>query len=211
MDERFSAEFCGGTHVTNTSEIGLFAITQESAVASGVRRIEAISGGGVREYISRLRTDIETGRSHAETMGDRVRQLEKELRSLQTQSLATAVPEMIAQSIEVNNVHVVVQRVEVENTDQLKELGDAVRSGLKHRGIGLLATVLDDKVQLVCVVTDDEVKNYPAGKLVGAVAKLLGGGGGGKAHMATAGGKDVEKLGEVLSEFPLIVQGWSIP
>ena len=210
MDERFSAEFCGGTHVTNTSEIGLFAITQESAVASGVRRIEAISGGGVREYITRLRTDIETGRSHAETMGDRVRQLEKELRSLQTQSLATAVPEMIAQSIEVNNVHVVVQRVEVENTDQLKELGDAVRSGLKHRGIGLLATVLDDKVQLVCVVTDDEVKNYPAGKLVGAVAKLLGGGGGGKAHMATAGGKDVEKLGEVLSEFPLIVQGWSI-
>ncbi len=210
MDERFSAEFCGGTHVTNTSEIGLFAITQESAVASGVRRIEAISGGGVREYITRLRTDIETGRSHAETMGDRVRQLEKELRSLQTLSLATAVPEMIAQSIEVNNVHVVVQRVEVENTDQLKELGDAVRSGLKHRGIGLLATVLDDKVQLVCVVTDDEVKNYPAGRLVGAVAKLLGGGGGGKAHMATAGGKDVEKLGEVLSEFPLIVQGWSI-
>jgi alanyl-tRNA synthetase len=70
--------------------------------------------------------------------------------------------------------------------------------------------VLDDKVQLVCVVTDDEVKNYPAGKLVGAVAALLGGGGGGKAHMATAGGKDVEKLEEVLKEFPLIVQGWSV-
>ncbi|MFM8439281.1 MAG: DHHA1 domain-containing protein, partial [Candidatus Kapaibacterium sp.] len=110
----------------------------------------------------------------------------------------------------VNNIHVVVQRVDVENTDQLKELGEAVRSGLKHRGIGLMATVLDEKVQLVCVVTDDEVTNYPAGKLVGAVARLLGGGGGGKAHMATAGGKDVEKLGEVLSEFPLIVQGWSV-
>lgn len=210
MDERFSAEFCGGTHVTNTAEIGLFAITQESAVASGVRRIEAISGGGVADYIKRLRGDVEAGKGHAETLGDRVRQLEKELRSLQTQSLATAVPDMIAQSVEVSNVHVVVQRVEVENMDQLKELGDAVRSGLKHRGIGLLATVLDDKVQLVCVVTDDEVKNYPAGKLVGAVAALLGGGGGGKAHMATAGGKDVEKLEEVLKEFPLIVQGWSV-
>ncbi|MFM7775352.1 MAG: alanine--tRNA ligase, partial [Candidatus Kapaibacterium sp.] len=210
MDEGFSAEFCGGTHVTNTSEIGLFAITQESAVASGVRRIEAISGAGVRDYLLRLRAEVETGKGHAETLGDRVRQLEKELRAVQTQSLTTAVPEMIAQSIEVNNIHVVVQRVDVENTDQLKELGDAVRSGLKHRGIGLLATVLDEKVQLVCVVTDDEVTNYPAGKLVGAVARLLGGGGGGKAHMATAGGKDVEKLGEVLSEFPLIVQGWSV-
>ncbi len=210
MDEKFSAEFCGGTHVQNTSEIGLFKITQESAIASGMRRIEAISGPAIYSHIQALRIEIELGKSNQEALQDRVRHLEKELTKLKTAQLRTMVPDMVSESIEVHNIHVVARRVDVADMDQLKDIGDALRNQLKHKGIGLLATVLDGKVQLVCVVTDDETKNYPAGKLVGTVAKLLGGGGGGKAHMATAGGHDVDKLDEVLSEFPLLIQGWSL-
>ncbi len=210
MDEKFSAEFCGGTHVHNTSEIGLFKIVQESAIASGMRRIEAISGSAVYDHIKHLKSEIELSKSHADTLHERVRQLEKELSKVQSAQLTSLVPEMIAQSIEVHNVHVVAKRLDVTEVDQLKDLGDALRNELKHKGIGLLACVVDEKVQLVCVVTDDLSSSYPAGKLVGAVAKLLGGGGGGKAHMATAGGRDVHKLDEVLSEFPLLIQGWKL-
>ena len=96
--------------------------------------------------------------------------------------------------------------VEPITIEQLKELGDALRSGLGTQGIGLLAAVVDDKVQLVCVVTDDLTQTHNAGKLVGAVAKLLGGGGGGKAHLATAGGRDVSKLNDVLAQFPTMIQ-----
>ncbi len=210
MDENFSAEFCGGTHVTNTSEIGAFTIIQESAIAAGMRRIEAISGAAIPRFIRQLHDDIEQGKKHAETLLERTRQVEKELSKFQAEQLGSQVPRMIEQSIEVNSIHLVVQKLEVQSVDQLKDVGDALRNGLKHRGIGLLATVMDDKVQLVCVVTDDISSSHPAGKLVGAVAKLLGGGGGGKAHMATAGGKDVAKLDEVLSEIPLLVQGWQL-
>ena len=91
--------------------------------------------------------------------------------------------------------------------NELKALGDDLRVRLKS-GVGLLASVVEEKVALVCVVTDDLVaaKRIEAGKVVGAVAKLVGGGGGGKAHLATAGGKDVEKLGEALRSAPEIVK-----
>ncbi|MDP1086313.1 DHHA1 domain-containing protein, partial [Klebsiella pneumoniae] len=82
---------------------------------------------------------------------------------------------------------------------------DDLRNKMKS-GIALLATVADDKVQLVCTVTDDLKSKYPAGKLVGAAAKVLGGGGGGKPHMATAGGKDISKLPELLNTFPKIIK-----
>ncbi len=210
MDEKFSAEFCGGTHVTNTSEIGMFKIIQETAIASGMRRIEAISGPAIAEYIAGLHHEIEQSKIQYDFQLDKVKQLEKELSKFQGAELALGVPEMVSRSIEVSNIHLVAEKVNVTDSDQLKDLGDALRNELRHKGIGILAAVIDEKVQLVCVVTDDLCATHPAGKLVGSVAKLLGGGGGGKAHMATAGGRDVEKLDEVLSEIPLIVQGWSL-
>jgi alanyl-tRNA synthetase len=137
---------------------------------------------------------------------ERIKQLERELASLKTGELKSLIPNIISAASKVGDVKVAVGSVDVADSEQLKELGDALRSGLGTQGIGLLAAVVDDKVQLVCVVTDDLTQTHNAGKLVGAVAKLLGGGGGGKAHLATAGGRDVSKLNDVLAQFPTMIQ-----
>jgi alanyl-tRNA synthetase len=137
---------------------------------------------------------------------ERIKQLERELASLKTGELKSLIPNIISAATKVGDVKVAVGSVDVADSEQLKELGDALRSGLGTQGIGLLAAVVDDKVQLVCVVTDDLTQTHNAGKLVGAVAKLLGGGGGGKAHLATAGGRDVSKLNDVLAQFPTMIQ-----
>ncbi len=206
IDETFSVEFCGGTHVRNTSEIGMFKILSESSVASGVRRIEAIAGRSIPQWIhnrdlQRLATADEIAK-HLE----RIKQLERELASLKTGELKSLIPNIINAATTVGDIKVAVGTVDVADSDQLKELGDALRSGLATHGIGLLAAVVDEKVQLVCVVTDDLTQTHSAGKLVGAVAKLLGGGGGGKAHLATAGGREVAKLNDVLAQFPTMIQ-----
>ncbi len=206
IDETFSVEFCGGTHVRNTSEIGMFKILSESSVASGVRRIEAIAGRSIPQWIhnrdlQRLATADEIAK-HLE----RIKQLERELASLKTGELKSLIPNIINAATTVGDIKVAVGTVDVADSDQLKELGDALRSGLATHGIGLLAAVVDEKVQLVCVVTDDLIQTHSAGKLVGAVAKLLGGGGGGKAHLATAGGREVAKLNDVLAQFPTMIQ-----
>jgi alanyl-tRNA synthetase len=112
---------------------------------------------------------------------------------------------MIDAAVTLDGVRVATGKVSVDDMDQLKSLGDELRSALKQGGIGLLAAVVDDKVQLVCVVTDDLTSRFKAGSLVGAAAKRVGGGGGGKPHLATAGGKDVAALDALLSEFPTMI------
>ncbi len=206
IDETFSVEFCGGTHVRNTSEIGMFKILSESSVASGVRRIEAIAGRSIPQWIhSRELQRLATADEIAKHL-ERIKQLERELASLKTDELKSLIPNIINAATKVGDIKVAVGTVDVADGDQLKELGDALRSGLGQHGIGLLAAVVDEKVQLVCVVTDDLTQTHSAGKLVGAVAKLLGGGGGGKAHLATAGGREVAKLNDVLAQFPTMIQ-----
>ncbi|HLP29243.1 MAG TPA: alanine--tRNA ligase [Candidatus Didemnitutus sp.] len=201
IDEKFSVEFCGGTHVQNTSEIGLFKILGESSVASGVRRLEAIAGRSIPTWLKELDAKRDIMSDDMARQAERIKQLEKELASLKTDELKTLIPSIVASAVVVGDIRVASARVTVSDTEQLKDLGDELRSSLKS-GIGLLGCVLDDKVQLVCVVTDDLTKTHSAGKLVGIVAKELGGGGGGKPHMATAGGRDIAKLDEVLASFP---------
>ncbi|MBC8125183.1 MAG: alanine--tRNA ligase [Candidatus Kapabacteria bacterium] len=201
IDDKVSVEFCGGTHVRNTSEIGLFKIVAESSVASGVRRIEAIAGRSIPAWLKELESKREVVNDDMLRQADRIKQLEKELASLKTDELKTLIPSIVEKAITVNDIRIATARVSVSDAEQMKDLGDELRSALKSSGIGLLGAVIDDKVQLVCVVTDDLTKTYSAGKLIGVVAKELGGGGGGKPHMATAGGKDVEKLDDVLAKF----------
>ena len=205
VDPSFSVEFCGGTHVSNTSQIGLFKILSESSVASGVRRIEAIAGRSLPAYIERLLAQADEARDERDKVAERVRQLEKQISALKTDDLKNAIPAMVDAAATVDGVRVATGKVSVDDMDQLKSLGDELRSTLKHGGIGLLAAVVEDKVQLVCVVTDDLTSRYKAGSLVGAAAKRVGGGGGGKPHLATAGGKDVAALDALLSEFPTMI------
>ena len=206
IDDKFSVEFCGGTHVRNTSEIGLFKIMGESSVASGVRRIEAIAGRSIPAWLKELESKREGVNDDMLRQADRIKQLEKELASLKTDELKTLIPSIVEKAVTVNGIRIATARVSVSDAEQMKDLGDELRSALKSSGIGLLGAVIDDKVQLVCVVTDDLTKTYSAGKLIGVVAKELGGGGGGKPHMATAGGKDISKLDNVLEQFSSTIQ-----
>lgn len=209
IDEKFSAEFCGGTHVKNSSEIGLFKIIGESSIAAGTRRLEAVTGFGVQQYVNGLLGKVDEEKRHAEALQDRIKELEKELAKYQLEALAGGVKNYIARAKDVDGKRVVAEKVDAADSEQLKSLGDELRNALGTKGIGLLATILDDKVQLVCVVTDDLKGAYPAGKLVGVAAKELGGGGGGKPHLATAGGRDTAKLGEVLEHFPEMVKNFA--
>ena len=208
IDEKFSAEFCGGTHVRNTSEIGLFKLTGESSIAAGTRRLEAVTGAGVQKYISDLHAKMAQERREFEELQIKMKHLEKEISKFQVSALAGEVQGFIerAKSVNGGGLRVIAEQIEVAHIDQLKALGDELRNALGKQGVGLLASVIDDKAQLVCVSTDDVKDKYPAGKLVGAVAKELGGGGGGKPHLATAGGKDVEKLASVLAGFAGLVE-----
>jgi len=208
IDEKFSAEFCGGTHVGNTSEIGLFKLTGESSIAAGTRRLEAVTGVGVQKYISDLHAKMAQERREFEELQIKMKHLEKEISKFQVSALAGEVEGFVkrAKSLNGSGLRVIAEQIEVAHIDQLKALGDELRNALGKQGVGLLASIIDDKAQLVCVATDDVKDKYPAGKLVGAVAKELGGGGGGKSHLATAGGKDVEKLASVLAGFAGLVE-----
>lgn len=205
IDETFSVEFCGGTHVRNTSEIGLFKIIDETSVASGVRRIEAVSGRNVRQFISGLLQQHESNQARQEQLQERVRDLENAMAAQRTGELKKTIPDIVKGASVVDGIRVVSKRVDAGALEQLKDLGDELRHELKVNGIGLLAAVIDGKVQLVCVVTDDLTATKPAGVLIGRIARELGGGGGGKAHMATAGARDVTKLDAVLTRFPEMV------
>lgn len=205
IDENFSVEFCGGTHVRNTSEIGLMKLISETSVAAGVRRIDAIAGRSIPQYLRELAQQRETARDETLAVHDRVRQLEKELAGLRTRELAAAIPALVSAAQSLDGVAMAAGVVKAEDGEQLKTLGDELRFALKHNGIGVLAAELDGKVQLVCVVTDDLIPRYKAGTIVGAIAKELGGGGGGKPHLATAGGRDVARLADVMQRLSQII------
>jgi len=210
MDEGYSIELCGGTHVSNTSRIGLFKITGESSVAAGVRRVEAITGKGGEEFIYGLQTKINNQNIKSNELDEKIRKLEKELASYKVEEAASSLNQILSKAKVINNITIATGRVEAEDADALRSIAETLRNQLKSQGIGLLAAVKDEKVQLICVVTDDLKNRLPAGKLVGSAAKLLGGGGGGKPHMATAGARDISALDGLLeSKFESIIKEFS--
>ncbi len=203
----FTMEFCGGTHVKNSSQIGLFKIISESSIASGVRRIEAVTGAGVEKYIlEQIERQKQTEEKLAQLLEEK-KKLEKELNEFQLKEKLGGINEIISSPENVDGINVFKGKVDAGNMDELKSMGDELRNKMKS-GVGLLIAEVGDKVQLVCVVTDDLIKDKKlmAGKIVGSVAKILGGGGGGRPHMATAGGKDTGKIEEALNAFPKIVK-----
>ncbi|MEK9139346.1 MAG: DHHA1 domain-containing protein, partial [Bacteroidota bacterium] len=155
---------------------------------------------------------VEQGLAEREQAVDQVSRqtldLKKELSKYKVKEASSGIDTLVAKATPVNGFKVVSSKVEAATLDELKSLGDALRAKLGS-GVGVLASVIDEKVSFVCVVTDDLIKqkNLQAGKIVGEMAKQVGGGGGGKPHLATAGGKDVTKLDEALRHTAEIVQG----
>lgn len=212
-----SKELCGGTHVEKTSDIGMFKITSEAGIASGVRRIEAITGKAVYEYLMELEAEEESVlsilRANKATLLDKAKtlmaenkQLGKEIESLKKESLKDGLDDILNSKREVKGVNVVSARVDSTDMENLRNLADEIRDKVGN-AVVVLGGVNDDKLNFVATVSKDTISKGPkAGAIVKEVATITGGGGGGRPDMATAGGKNINKLDEALNSVYDIVE-----
>jgi alanyl-tRNA synthetase len=218
----FSTELCGGTHTGATGEIGVIKLLGESSVSSGVRRVEAVTGTGA---LSEFRRDYEAAQLAAQFAGaadlapadalrqrlttqeEELKKLRRELDQVRMKSAASAVSDAAEQAMEVDGFKVLAQRVDGLGRDQMRVLVDNLRTRLGS-GVVILGSAQEDgKLALVAGVTKDLTGRVQAGKVVGAVARLVGGSGGGRPDLAEAGGKDVSKLDAALNSAVGIVKG----
>ncbi len=205
----FSTELCGGTHVERVGDIGLFKIVSEAGIASGVRRIEAVTGENALEWVregedalGRVAELVRGGRRDAEgrvrQVLERTRELERELEKLKRQLASGQGRDLLEQAVDVDGIRLVAARVDGADARALREAVDQLKDRLGS-GVVLLGTVEDDKVRLAAGVTRDLTARVQAGALVREIAAAVGGRGGGRADFAQAGGSDPEALDGALA------------
>jgi len=211
----FSRELCGGTHIQNTGSIGIFKILSETSISAGVRRIEAITAEAVRQYITENETmldQIYTSLSaHKNNILQKIEKLHQEhknmvaeITALRTQNLHSTVFDLLAEKHLINGVDLVYALVNTHSIEDLKTLADLLREKLTS-GIAVLVAEIDCKVSILALVTPDLTSRYSAGKIVASLAQIVDGKGGGRADMAMAGGKAVEKIPELMEKIPSII------
>jgi alanyl-tRNA synthetase len=213
----FSTELCGGTHVGRTGDIGFFRITGEGGIASGIRRIEAVTGEGALEAVKAadatlkrvagaLRATPSELEGKVAQLLEREKKLEREMSQLRAK-LATGGggTDLAARAVKVNGVNVLAARIEGADAETLRNAADQYKSKLGDSVVVLGAQVADDKVSLVSSVAATVSKKVSAGALIGEVAKLVGGRGGGRPDFAQAGGNDPSMLDEALRKVPELV------
>jgi len=203
----YSIEFCGGTHVQNSSQLECFKITQETSVASGVRRIEAVTGKGAELYFAQKEDELKSAFDKIESLTDEKKKLEKKIAELEIRNKIGGLDEVLKNPSEVETVMIYKGEINAASMDELKSIADELREKIKT-GIGVLISPIGEKVGIVAVVSDDLIKEkkLTAGKIVGRIAKIVGGGGGGKPHLATAGGKKIDKIPEALKGVEEIIK-----
>lgn len=207
----FSKEFCGGTHVKNTGNIGAFKILSESGVAAGVRRIEALTGNGVMKYYKELEEKVHEAAGILKTnpaglvekaghlMAEN-KALHSELESMKSKAAKDALGDVLDQVTTVRDVKLLAAKVSGVDMNGLRDLGDQLKEKLGE-GVILLASDLDGKVNLVAMATDGAMKKGAhAGNLIKGIAALVGGGGGGRPNMAQAGGKNPAGIENAIAE-----------
>lgn len=201
----WSIELCGGTHVKNVSEIQMFKITSESSVAAGVRRIEAITGRSVYEYLKKTENQIDEVSnilkckkpeliSKVESVNEEIKSLEKDLKELKSQIALNSLDSFIAEKKDIDGISFIAKKVEFENQNDLRDLIDKLRDKLGTSVI-VFANVYQEKLTFTVGVSKDlNARKINAGNIVKEVAKLVGGNGGGRPDIASAGGKDLSKV-----------------
>ncbi len=203
----YSKELCGGTHVANSGQIGAFKIISEGGVASGVRRIEAVTGSGIllkakeaEAILAQAADAVKTAPAGLATkltaMSDEIKALKKEVEDLKKASMGDVVGDMLAAAAEINGVHLITKAFTDMDINELRGLSDEIKARAKGV-ITVLAADNGGKVTFMVSVTDDLLdKGYHAGNMIKKIAAAAGGGGGGKADMAQAGAKDASKIND---------------
>jgi alanyl-tRNA synthetase len=221
LSDGFSTELCGGTHTRATGEIGLVKIVSEGSVSSGVRRLEAITGFGSLDAfrqdfaVSQIAAQLapapagsspsEAFRAKLASQEDELKRLRRELEEARMKSAAGALDEALARSVDVKGVRLVTLRADTLERGQLRTLVDNLKQKLGEGVVVLASAQPEGKIALIAGVTPGLIKRIQAGKLVGAVAKLVGGSGGGKPEIAEAGGKDAAQIDAALQAAPGLV------
>ena len=212
----YSIEFCGGTHVSNTGEIGAFKILSESGVAAGVRRIEALTSKGLIRYYNELEHKMQEAAKMLKATPDNLiekighlqteaKELHSEVESLKSKLAKDAMGDVMEQVEDVKGMKVLAIRVDGVDMNGLRELGDQLKTKLGE-GIVVIASETDGKVSLMATVTDGAQKaGAHAGNLIKGIAALVGGGGGGRPNMAQAGGKNPAGIPDALAKVKEIV------
>lgn len=207
----FSLELCGGTHVPMTGDIGSALIVSESAVSAGVRRIEALTGRAVLDYVRRqsrqlgeaaraLGTSSERVAEQAQRLTSQLSEAQKQLDQARRELARLRFAEQMNLAEVRNGARVLVAQVSADTTDLLREMSDWYRERYSS-GIAVLGAIINDKPSLLVSVTPDLTKKgVDAGKLIREIAPIVGGGGGGRPTLAQAGGKDASRLGEALDK-----------
>ena len=212
-----STEFCGGTHVSSTGELGLFKVVSEASVAAGVRRIVALTGTGVLNYLNECEDTVKfasaTFKSSDNEVKDRISALvaenkakDKEIQNLNAEMTKLKSADMFSSAVDVDGLELYTAKVEGTTPDALRSMGDDVKAK-GDNVVAVLAGVNGDKANLVAVCGKGAIaKGVKAGNLVKEVAKIANGGGGGRPDSAMAGAKDVTKIDEALSKAEEIVK-----
>ncbi|MBM4128873.1 MAG: alanine--tRNA ligase, partial [Nitrospira sp.] len=201
----FSIELCGGAHCRSTGEIGLFVITSEGSVASGIRRIEALTGSSALEYLKEQKSELDVLKAllktdkpieKVEKILNDMKSLEKEIQKLKTGS-RDILSEALKEVKELDGMKVVKFRHDGLNPEELRYLADNIKERIKS-GIIVASSVADGKAAIVCMVTKDLKDKYHAGEIIKKIAEIAGGSGGGRPEMAQGGTKEIEKLDKAL-------------
>jgi alanyl-tRNA synthetase len=212
----YSIELCGGTHVKRTGEIGLFYILSESSIGSGARRIEAVTGRGVERFFEERLSVLEATARQLQTtpqqVPEKVSALLQELdrehkRALELErKLARREADSLLSHVEcIEGINALSAKLPTMSPEAMREAGDRLREHLKS-GVIVLGTIYNDRISFVAMVTPDLVaKGFHAGEIVKQVAKVVGGGGGGRAELGQGSGKDINKLDEALKTVPKII------
>ncbi len=207
----FSTELCGGTHVKNTDSIVAFKILSETGIAAGVRRIEALTGDGVLKYYKELEKQLTGVANIAHTepaqlakkfehMAAEIKNLKSENESLKNKLAQNEIGSVMDQVQEINGIKLLASKVENMDMNGLRTLGDKLKEKLEN-GVILLASAKDEKVSLLAMATEPAMKaGAHAGNLIKEIAKLVGGGGGGRPNMAQAGGKNIDGIESAIKQ-----------
>jgi alanyl-tRNA synthetase len=202
-----SMELCGGTHVARTGDIGLLKVLHESAIAAGVRRIEAVTGRQAFVYFQQTEEELKKAAGllkanpselteRTERLLKHTRDLEKEIEALKGKLAAKDSGDLLRQVKEIGGVKVLATEVSISDAKTLRDFGDKLRDKLES-GIILLAAKAEDKALLLCMVTKDLAGKFHAGNIIKELAPIVGGKGGGRPDMAQAGGTQPENLGNI--------------